>query len=640
VVAINAMRCCELPFARAASAKAPIANRVDLLFNEPSFNVDRAPAEAISIPLLAASLGEAGSAFAWSHLGLIPVSSRCLFHPFVRVCAACLAMGFHSALFSLKLLRSCPIHQRDFISTCRCGRYFDPKIARQTRLIAGYCVCGRSAYFTRETCRRPTMDPQDTQALLPIVAWLAGLSTVSRPVPKHAGSRQAHEDKFLPSLTAWCNALGIAYPACLRMQNEAASFSHSETPLSRGTISHALQKRLHAVERRSTTKPRRFTLWRDDEATTVYRAMARHLRRHVTRGAERFAVGFMLRANPLEMARTMQTSRQAMVAFADLIFHRCMERYALQRRWPYRNPQGDWWQLEDSFDARDIESGHEQTQGLTPANKAWLARQAAGARVVFAWRRAQATASAAVRTGIADWRCANLGYFREQGSLLDDAPFWSWYLAPPPFQVSWATAVVEERLRFVSSPAESRIDWTLPQQGKATRVQAQLQADQARWTQVDAACKGPCLTWTVRDGWQVLESARPGRGAAKRHRLLGDAPAGSRFWLFGADGSFVARSCEYSVQALGPSPREAISNLRTAMRQYHRHYGSGRPVGQPLEVCGTPCRMEFQRELDTRVRRALYTLGFWGGAWGLNNIAMEHLARDRRLPAEDICKAD
>lgn len=55
------------------------------------------------------------------------------------------------------------------------------------------------------------------------------------------------------------------------------------------------------------TRPR--SLWRNTEATLVYRAMTRHLRKHVARGTEQYALDFMLRPNPLVMARTMQQSQ-------------------------------------------------------------------------------------------------------------------------------------------------------------------------------------------------------------------------------------------------------------------------------------------------------------------------------------------
>lgn len=79
----------------------------------------------------------------------------------------------------------------------------------------------------------------------------------------------------------------------------------------------------------------------------------------------------------------------------------------MRRRWPYRNPHGDLWRLEDQLANPDIEAGHELAQGLTPAATIWLGYQGAAAMVTRAWRRAQNAALQAVCTGIDDWRCAS-----------------------------------------------------------------------------------------------------------------------------------------------------------------------------------------------------------------------------------------
>ena len=224
VAAINSMRAKEFPFALDLSGRGQLAQRADLLFNEPSLCGMRVQGEALSVDGLAAALGEPVQAFAWSHFGWLPGSSRCLLHPFVRICAACLCEGFHSALFSLRLLGVCPIHRCEFVDRCLCGRRFDFVIDRQALLHAGYCACGRMAYFTSDTCRRPTMEPEAIKPLLPIAAWLQEMSRLSRPAPKQPEVRAAHDRQFIPSLTRWCEALGISYPASLPPLVEPVSF--------------------------------------------------------------------------------------------------------------------------------------------------------------------------------------------------------------------------------------------------------------------------------------------------------------------------------------------------------------------------------------------------------------------------------
>lgn len=632
VAAINSMRAKELPFALDLGGRGPLARRADLLFNEPRFCGERTPGEALSVDALAASLGEPVEAFAWSHFGWLPESSRCLLHPFVRVCPACLGEGFHSALFSLRLLGACPIHRCDFVDRCLCGQRFDFVIDRQALLHAGYCACGRTAYFTSDTCRRPRLDAEAVKPLLPIAAWLQELSRVSRPAPKHAEVRTAHDRLYLPSLTNWCGALGISYPTSLPPLIEPASFSFTETPLRPESQQRAAPARLKTAAP-AGGRAHRESLWRPNEATTVYRAMTRHIRQHVGRGCDAFAIDFMLEPNPLAMARTMQRDRRAMVAFAEMLFCRGMERFAMERRWPYRSPRGGMWHLQDQVEEAAAESGYEERQGLTPAAKAWVVRQAAAAMVTHAWRRAQGLAMAAVRTGIANWSAAKEVYSFKASPGPPQPLELNWHSATPPHQVTWATVVGEGHLRFVCSPATAKVDWTMPLPDKAARVAAWRRGEAERQAEVEAACRGSSLTWSARGGWQVLEAAKPST-TPKRHRLIGERGGADRFWLFVSGGRFVARLCQANVQVFGDSPREAVHGLRTALRQSRRQYGLARCEREPRAVRPAPCRGDLECEFNTQVMQCLYVHGFWGGAARFAELAAQHLAKDRRLPAE------
>ena len=107
-----------------------------------------------------------------------------------------------------------------------------------------------------------------------------------------------------------------------------------------------------------------------------------------------------------------------------------------------------------------------------------------------------------------------------------------------------------------------------------------------------------------------------------------------RFWLFVSGGRFVARSCQANVQVFGDSPREAVHGLRTALRQSRRQYGLARCEREPRAVRPAPCRGDLECEFNTQVMQCLYVHGFWGGAARFAELAAQHLAKDRRLPAE------
>lgn len=83
------------------------------------------PAYGIDRGRLAALLGESSEKFRWSTLDEAPACLRpTLFGAHARVCPLCLAAGYHSDLFALRLLQTCPIHAVPLRAECYCGRAF------------------------------------------------------------------------------------------------------------------------------------------------------------------------------------------------------------------------------------------------------------------------------------------------------------------------------------------------------------------------------------------------------------------------------------------------------------------------------------------------------------------------------------
>ncbi len=91
---------------------------------------------------LAQWLGESPEAFRWSHLGFMPAWSRFLFTHGLRLCPQCTALGYHSALLSLRLLDRCPIHGAALLDRCPCGRHFSESLGAFGYRHSGSCVCG------------------------------------------------------------------------------------------------------------------------------------------------------------------------------------------------------------------------------------------------------------------------------------------------------------------------------------------------------------------------------------------------------------------------------------------------------------------------------------------------------------------
>jgi hypothetical protein len=632
---LNALRPSELSFRARAHDQGGFPRQVNLLFNETSGG-SRGAIEALSMQSLAQALGEPETAFTWAHLGRVPRSVRSLITPSVRVCRACLAAGYHSALHSLWLMQTCPIHGCELEDRCNCRERFNEELVNLNRMNPGYCRCGRMAFVTRQTCRRPTMRPEETAPMSVVASWLERLEGVVRPLPNDRQAQRAHDLAFMESFEAWCAELGLGMPGPRQGPGTTPlCTSISMAPLSAIERGCAARPAVDTVQHVQTGRRKHGSYWFTNDATTIYRALARHIRRHVARGAEAVAIDFMLNPDPLQMGARMRAQPRAMVAFADLLFTECMESYAGLRRWPYRDPRAgaNSW-VQDGLLPLRIDGGRAWPPTSRDARLAWVDRQAASAAITHAWRRAQSIAIQAAATGIADWSAANERYV-PAGDPCSSFVHWPkpsrtafWFDAPPPYQVTWAAAISGEYLRFVASPATPRIDWTMPRSSKAQRQTTWSTALQTRVSELHGACTGPCLTWSARAGWEVRPSASP-IAPAKRHRLLGVGGA-LKFWVFPSGGGFAARACEARIQAFGGTAREAIDTLRLAVRQHSRRYPPPRP--SPPSPMGTPVplRPEIHGDYEMLVARELCDHGFWQRAWMFGRLAREHLADGQR----------
>jgi hypothetical protein len=111
VCALNCLRSRELPNAagRALGSRFLLDNR----------------GNSVDVASLAKWIGETPEVFRWSHLGALPGWVRAvLVTPNPRVGLSCLAVGYHAALFSVRLLDVCPIHGTPLLDRCHCGRPF------------------------------------------------------------------------------------------------------------------------------------------------------------------------------------------------------------------------------------------------------------------------------------------------------------------------------------------------------------------------------------------------------------------------------------------------------------------------------------------------------------------------------------
>ena len=353
-------------------------------------------------------------------------------------------------------------------------------------------------------------------------------------------------------------SLGLAWPACFAKPLQATGWIlavDASAPLL-GTNKRA------AVP--AMDMPARPSYWTHSPATWTYRAMSRHLRRHVVR--RQLGQGMQLFnawADPQHLAHLLRTQRSAMAALAEMLWTLQMEPQAPTRRWPYRNP---WCSGADPFHGRlapaSMVPSRDALPGvpcpLTAPAWRWIEYHAAAHVMVALWREALAQARA----------MANAGWDRgahDSSSRCD-----------------WSVQVQQDgSLRFRGLSANT-LGWSQrPSPDKSARRNAWRQAQQERWERLLAVCSGPCLSWTPGEGWYVTAAARPAAQAWRRHRLAGVTGERAQFWLFHDGARFAARLCSVRLQAFGATPRRAIEALRQCSVTYMGVYGHNAVTDSP-----------------------------------------------------------
>jgi hypothetical protein len=380
----------------------------------------------VNTDVLASALGETPAVFAWSHFGALAPWLRFVVTPGFRLCLPCLEEGYHSALFSWRLLSACPIHGTPLLAQCHCGRAFKDRLSPADLARAGNCPCHRLAYFTRETCRCPTLPASLTRVLDPVIDWLEQLSRLIKPAPWRNYARLGENPAWHSLLFECSESLGLAWPICFAKPLQTTRWTLT-VDASAPILGANKLVTVPAME-----MPARPSYWTHSPATWTYRAMSRHLRRHVVRRQPGQGMQlFNAWADPQHLAHLLRTQRSALPALAEMLWTLQMEPQAPTRRWPYRNP---WRSGADPFHGRlapaSMVPSRDALPGapcpLTAAAWHWIEYHAAGHVMVALWREALAQASSIASVGRVGWdgaahdsssRCDWSAQVQQNGSL-------------------------------------------------------------------------------------------------------------------------------------------------------------------------------------------------------------------------------
>lgn len=511
------------------------------------------PNRAFNIEALAHALGEPSEVFRWSHLGTLPSWMRPLVTPGFRVCQACLNEGYHSALFSLRLLPACPIHKTPLQDHCHCGRPFVDQLTSADLYRRGCCPCGQLTFFTPESCRVPHLTAHQTLALDAVAHWLDQLSRVVRSSSWRQLAPPIREESARHRVRELSDALGLTYPQCLARESDPLTPASHSTSYCQPQV---LRKQAVRLRHRPPAPPRP-TYWADTPANHVYKSVSRYLRKHGVRHGELWAQQFQ--PLPGGQHERLLHRLEAGPASIEWIWAQRVEKQVSERRWPYRPPAPD---LTNPLYGRLAPASLYacpltlRSASISPHSPLhiWLEYQAAGFTLLQLWRAAHFQTRAGV-----------------DHVVPDDA-------TPALEPCDWSAAQQPGgHWMFIGHPAANNptsVGWPrLPLPNKPAREYAFKKAQDETWKSTLSECVGPCLTWLPQAGWTVSQAAQPRAGPCRRHRLLGLPGKKQRFWVFEAGDEFVARLCDAKLQVFGGTPKEAITALRKWYPAFQRMLG-------------------------------------------------------------------
>ena len=493
---------------------------------------------------LAVALGESPSVMRWAHLGHSPPWFRSHFTGNLRFCRTCLSLGYHSSLYSLTLLHACPIHGEPLVDGCTCGAVIGTKLKADDFKRYARCVCGNTIFIDPENCRSPKIPAERTRELDDIAGWLDELTSIVKP-------RVFKIDQFpcvVPTtidVGILCDVFDIRHP-----KNLLIDASHGQ-PMS---LTRGGPFRDAPAKSKSVVNQTHNAYWRvDSPPTWVYRALCRYLRRHGVTDDPRLQRHYSRRRDFSQDVGALIHDPDFAASYAEAEWARHLDQNAQERRWPYRDPLADPLKKFTGHLELFGEPDWSYFGPIAKSTKTWIE---------YHWTAYCMLCVFAFYQDRVERIAAGAGIFQP-----GEPQKWSWAARIQP-DGSAVFACLRGRAPLLR--VRQRKD-------KRERIQQQEILLQQRANVVREVCRGPCLTWSPRDGWYVTTAFVPDAKDCKVATLRGSFSERPKFWLFAANGGYVARLKDVALQSPGQSRREAVSVLRTAYLQYVKAY-SGRPT--------------------------------------------------------------
>ena len=552
IVKLNVFSLAE--FNRHCSGQGRLNNTTSLIHNRSSSGMTM-----LDLDRIAELIGEPAGLLKACDVSTIGGWAHDLFLERIRVCTACLRLGYHSSLFGLKVLRTCPIHDLPLLEKCPSGRPFTPDGPIDVFRSVGRCRCGCTPLFSDWTCRRPLMKSSDLAPLDRVASWLQTLSRcVAVPLRSHDSLKHISAVQAL----RFTEALGIAVPPgavptlaspTLIPPRFRRAICGGEAVIPPPTR-HSSQ---YSSAMRRDSPPARIDLL--EPGMAVFSALDRYIRRHVVGRDWHYCDKFMMSCDAEVIARLIADSEPARKAWAYPLWMLDVG-IPVDRRFRRLSVQtvGNRIERRLRFDGLTLKRTARSAE-WTPSQCRWMLMHVAEVVLLNAWRRAQSASSAMARSGAVSW--GNASVAPRQSS--------NWFVAVPDHGAAKFFGAMRAGGPLIPRAGRSKSERVAMHSDGATR----------RAASIAAACPPYCIKRSSSTGiWDVCEPTKPRLACTgadlKRHRLLGVSyhPTFVLTELPGALG-FSARLEAIPLEVTCCTASDAIHQLRDLVRRYIERYG-------------------------------------------------------------------
>lgn len=491
---------------------------------------------------LAFFLGEPESAFNWSQLGRAPQWIHPLIHSHHRICIECMKVGYHSSIYSLKLLKACPIHGCDFINSCSCGEYFPDLLTQRDFKNPCQCRCGKFNILSKENSRFPAVNSDFTRPLMPIAHWLDSIKLLIRSPTNDSSMAGDRIPEWASLMPQWCGHFGIEYPDC---------FNHPYAPIKNYAIKASGIK---ARTKDPIERERRFRIaFGSSNLNTysythdaAYSSYSRHIRHHIAIDSHIWIEKFRKSGNPSEISKWMTESKSAFFSFAYMLWLRETNAMMMKPSQALEDPRPHAPRVSTSkhrfeHPTKDESQPGQEIYGETQ-QIGWIRSHQSLAHLQNIWLVVLKRAADTVAPGEANWGYLKNSIFtpeliarRNSNGLLDLLEIQveknnSQIEPPRPDRKRQRIAIEQQRLaRLINDFQEETLE-------------VYLTRDEDVWREVSPMTPD----WKLFRQWKLMDSG------IFRHP----------FWLFSSGELFVARSRILPLQFCKATTASAVSELR------------------------------------------------------------------------------